>query len=138
MSKPTVTRIFWASLIAIGGGLVVLAIAAGLGFAGTSFIMRGPDVVGVQPTSTTFAAASLGIIGVLALICGALGQFVAWIGALLNTAQLEDKVWFLLLLLLGIFGLSFIPMLIYILAGPDGTGSTAAAPQQPTELPKAA
>jgi hypothetical protein len=92
MSKLTVTRIFWGRLIAIAGGLIALAIATGLGVAGTGLIMSGPDVVGVQPTSTTWVAASMSLIAILALIGGALGQLVAWIGALLNTAQLEDRV----------------------------------------------
>jgi hypothetical protein len=138
MPKATVARIFWGSLIAIAGGLVVLAIATGLGFAGTRFIMSGHDMVGIQPTSTTWVAASTGLIGILALIGGVFGQFVAWIGALLNAAQLEDKVWFLVLLLLGIVGLGLIPMLVYILTGPDGTTTVTPAEQGPTDLPKAA
>jgi hypothetical protein len=138
MSKHTVTRIFWGSLIAIAGGLIVFAIATGLGFAGTGLIMSGPDVVGVQPTSMTWFAASMGILAIVALVGGAIGQFVAWIGALLNTAQLPDKVWFVVLLLLGIFGVGFIPMLVYVLAGPDGTAQVEPARQPPTELPRAA
>ena len=138
MSKLLVSRIFWGSLAAIAGGLVVLTIAAGLGFVATGFTWRGPDIVGVQPTSSTWVAATVGIIAVLALIAGALGQFVAWVGALLNTAHLEDKVWFLVLLLLGIVGLGFVPMLVYVLAGPDGTASVAPIRQPAAELSKAA
>jgi hypothetical protein len=52
----------------------VLAIATGLGFAGTRFMMSGHDLVGVQPTSATWVAASTGVIGVLALLTGALGR----------------------------------------------------------------
>jgi len=51
---------------------------------------------------------------------GALGQFVAWIGALLNSAQLHDKTWFLVLLLVGLFSFGFIAMVVYVIAGPDG------------------
>jgi H+/Cl- antiporter ClcA len=138
MSKLTLSRIFWGSLGAIAAGLVVLAIATGVGFAFTGLTWSGPDIVGVQPTSTTWVAASVGIIAVLALIVGAVGQFVAWVGALMNTAQLQDKVWFLVLLLLGIVGLGFVPMLVYVLAGPDATATVAPARQPPTELPRAA
>jgi H+/Cl- antiporter ClcA len=143
MSNLTILRIFWGSLGAIAAGLAVLAIAAGLGFATTGFTWRGPDIVGVQPTSTTWLAASVGIIAVLALFGGALGQFVAWVGALVNTAQLQDKVWFLVLLLLGLVGLGFVPMLVYVLAGPDATARVAPVQQAPVqqgtaELPKAA
>jgi hypothetical protein len=137
MSKLTVARIFWGSLIAIAGGLIVFVIAGGLGFAGTGFIMNGPDVVGVQPTSTTWFAAMLGIFGVAAVVAGGIAQFVAWIGALLNTAQLADRTWFLVLLLLGIFGLGFIPMLVYVLAGTDGTAAAVPTQQSAPELLKA-
>jgi len=43
---------------------------------------------------------------------GALGQFVACIGALLNSAQLHDKTWFLVLLLVGLFSFGFIAMVV--------------------------
>lgn len=138
MSKLTVARIFWGSLIAIAGGLIAVVIAGGLGFAGTGFIMNGHDVVGVQPTSATWFAAMLGITGVVAMVAGGIAQFVAWIGALLNTAQVVDKTWFLVLLLLGIFGLGFLPMLVYVLAGPDGAASVVPRQQAATELQKAA
>ena len=61
----------------------------------------------------------MGVFGAIALVGGGVAQLVAWIGALISTAQLEDKTWFLILLLLGIFGLGFIPMLVYVVAGPD-------------------
>ena len=52
--------------------------------------------------------------------------FVAWIGAVINTSRLEDKTWFLLLLLLGLFSFGFIAMLVYVIAGPDGTQAATA------------
>ena len=81
------------------GGLIVLLIGGGLGFAGTTWIMNRHDVVGVHATSTTWLAAVMGIIGVIALVGGGVAQLVAWIGALINTAQLADKTWFVVLLL---------------------------------------
>ena len=45
----------------------------------------------------------------------------AWIGALVNTSALDDKTWFVILLVLGVLSFGFIPMLVYVLAGPDGT-----------------
>jgi hypothetical protein len=61
------------------------------------------------------------------MLGGATGQLVAWIGAVINTAQLQDKTWFLVLLLLGVLSFGFIAMVFYVLAGPDG------AAQQPGE-----
>ena len=48
---------------------------------------------------------------------------MSWIGALLNTSQLESKAWFLALLLLGIFNFGFFAMIAYLIAGPDGTSA---------------
>jgi len=58
---------------------------------------------------------------------------VSWIGALLDTWQLESKAWFIGLLLLGIFNLGFFAMVAYVIAGPDGQATTAPrAAQAPT------
>ncbi|HVC74892.1 MAG TPA: hypothetical protein VND96_00085 [Candidatus Micrarchaeaceae archaeon] len=61
------------------------------------------------------------MIGALAMAGGAIGQFVSWIGAVLNTATLEDNIWFAVLLLLGLFSFGSIAVIIYVIAGPDGT-----------------
>ena len=69
-----------------------------------------------------------GVVGALAFSGGLIGGLISWIGALLNTAQLESKTWFLGLLLLGIFNFGFFAMIAYLIAGPDGTAS--ATPQR--------
>jgi hypothetical protein len=134
MSKSTVTRLFVGSLLAIAGGLMLGFIAVLRGYTNGAFVMNGPDVVGVQSTAMAWTVAALVVIGILAIIGGVIGQFVAWIGALLETAQLEDKTWFLVLLLLGVLSFGFVAMLAYVIAGPDA--ATAPAKQRPA--PKAA
>ena len=57
---------------------------------------------------------------------------MAWIGAVVNTSRLEDKTWFVVLLVLGLLSFGFIAMLVYILAGPDGTATTPQASAQPS------
>ena len=53
------------------------------------------------------------------LILGAVtAQMVAWIGEMLNTATLVDKVWFVTLLVLGVLGFAFVANIIYLTAGP--------------------
>jgi hypothetical protein len=141
MSKSTITPVFLGSLVSIVGGLILVMVATAVGFVGTGYITSGPDLVAVEPTSMTWLAVAMGMAGVVAIVGGGLGQFVAWIGALVNTAQLQDKTWFLVLLLLGILSLGFIPMLVYVLAGPDSTPPVAApvtTPTEPVELPTAA
>ena len=121
MSKSTVTKLFVGSLIAILGGLVVLLAAVWIAFANSSFIMSGPDVTGIEATPFAWSMVGIAIIGLLAMIGGVIGQFVAWIGAVINTAYLEDKTWFVVLLVLGLLSFGFVAMIAYVIAGPDGT-----------------
>lgn len=124
MTKSTVTRLFVGSLIAIVGGIILLATGILLGFANGAFLMSGHDVSGIQPTPFAWSMVGLGVLGILAMLGGGIGQFVAWIGAVLNTSRLEDKTWFILLLVLGLLSFGFVPMVIYLLIGPDGTTSS--------------
>ena len=87
------------------------------------FVMRGPDLVGIQGSALAWAVLALGLVGALVFTGGLIGGMVAWIGELLNTAQLERKTWFLALLLLGIFNFGFFAMIAYLIAGPDGTAA---------------
>ena len=125
MTKSTVTKIFIGSLFAIAGGVVLLGAALFLAYANGTFIMRGPDVVGIHASAFTWSMAAVAIVGILAVIGGALAQFVAWIGAVLNTSRLEDKTWFIVLLVLGLLSFGFIAMIVYLVAGPDGTRQSA-------------
>jgi hypothetical protein len=125
MSKPTITRLFVGSLVAIVGGLVLFLAAAFLAVASSSLVMDGPDVTGIQPTTFAWAMVAVAAVAMLVMIGGAIGQFVAWIGAVINTARLEDKMWFILLLVLGLLSFGFIAMLIYVIVGPDGTRTTS-------------
>ena len=63
---------------------------------------------------------ALTVVAGLAIAGGAIGGLIAWIGALLNTARIADKVWFVLLLVLGLFSFGFFAMVAYVIAGPDG------------------
>jgi len=121
MSKQTVTRLFVGSLIAVVVGIVFAAVGVGLAFASGAFVVSGQDVTAVEPIGLTATAIITITVGALGIIGGAIGQFVAWIGAVINTSRLEDKTWFILLLVLGLLSFGFIAMLVYVLAGPDGT-----------------
>jgi hypothetical protein len=129
MSKATVTKLFIGSLLAIAGGLALFLIAGLLAYANSAFVMNGPDVVGIQSGGLAWTAVMLAGVGILAMAAGAMGQFTAWIGAVLNTAQLQDKTWCVVLLFLGVVSFGFIAMLFYVVAGPDGTAAVAEQPQ---------
>jgi hypothetical protein len=94
MSKQTVTRIFVAAVVAVVAGLVLCAAAL-------------------------VASHSLVIAGVAAILAGTIAAVVSWVGALLNTWQLDDKTWFGGLLASGLLGLGVVGMVAYVVAGPD-------------------
>ena len=126
MFKSTVTRLFLGGLIAAAAGVVMIIAAVSLAFANDVLVMEGTRVVDIQETGLAFGLLGLTIIGALAVIGGAITGLVSWIGALLNTWQVESKAWFVGLLLLGIFNFGFFAMIAYVIAGPDGKRAAAA------------
>lgn len=132
MTKASITRFFIGGLIAVFAGLLLAVVAVWAAFAGGEFVMNGPDVTGVRPTAFGWSMIGLIIIGGLSMVGGAIAGLVSWIGALLNTVQLEDKLWFVLLLVLGLLSFGFIAMVAYVIAGPDGTQVQRRSPQPVT------
>ena len=125
MSKATVTRLFIGSLIAAGAGTILAISAVWLAIANDVFVMSGTDIVGIQGSALGWVLIGLGIVGGLTVTGGLIGGLISWIGALLNTSQLERKTWFLALLVLGIFNFGFFAMIAYLIAGPDGRSQVA-------------
>ena len=125
MSKSTVTKLFVGGTIAAIAGAILAVLSVGLAFANNVFITSGTEVVGVRGGTLAWSLLGLGIAGGLAFMGGLIAGLISWIGALLNTWQLESRAWFVGLLLLGIFNFGFFAMIAYVVVGPDGT--TAAA-----------
>ena len=100
MSKRTITRLFVGAIVAVAAGLVLAALWAAV-------------------ASDLVVTVTLAVVGSLAMLAGAVAGVVPWMG-LLNTAQLEDKTWFVSLLVLSLFGAGLLAMVAYVLAGPDG------------------
>jgi hypothetical protein len=104
------------NLYLIGLGITILAtvlLIAGLAGAQTTV-----DANGV--TQTSFANPALFGISIFLYVIGGIINLIAWVGALVKTAQLGRWGWFICLLLF-----SGITMLVYIFAGPE----TPAVPQ---------
>ena len=53
---------------------------------------------------------------------------MAWIGAVISTAGLKDKTWFIILLATGLLSFGFIAMTIYLTAGPGDPPRASAEP----------
>ena len=126
MSKKTVTTVFVGSVFAVVAGALMAFAAVWIAYANGAFVMDGPDVVGIDPTPFAWTIVGLGFVAVLTMVAGAVGGLVSWIGALLNTAELEDKTWFILLLVLGLISFGLVAMIAYVIAGPDGSSRPTA------------
>jgi hypothetical protein len=142
MKKSTITRTWIAGLIILVVGLIIGGVSMGLMFAyGGTFRPaasgNGQDFV---PTldATFWTTVTFMSLGFLIAAIGGIVQITAWIGALVNTYQLQDKTWFAVVLAGGLIGLAFslvgfATMIAYIIAGPDGY---AARPEMPYEGPR--
>jgi hypothetical protein len=126
VSKPAITRMFKVAVALVVGGsvgsiaVVIWAVVSGaVAFGGAQFVTveAGP-----------FAGAIVALI-VTSLLTGigTVAAVIAWAGALLNTARLDDKAWFTALLVLGLVSLGWVALIAYVLYGPDGTQSPTGA-----------
>jgi hypothetical protein len=131
VSKRTITRTFLGSLVALAAGLVLLLGAGSVLYLGDGFVMDGPDVVGLKSTPFAWSMAAVAAFAVLVMLGAAAAQFVAWIGAVMATAQLADKTWFVVLLVLGLLSFGFVAMVAYVAAGPDTPRAEPTEPSRP-------
>ena len=120
MTKSMIVKLFWGSLIGLVAGLVLMGITVALAISNHIFVMSGPDVTGIKSGALSWTLLGLMGLAVLLLLFAAVAHFVAWIGAVLNTAHLPDKTWCVVLLVVGLLGLVLIATVAYVIAGPDG------------------
>ena len=125
MSKENVTRLFAGAIVVVGVGLVLGVAALSAALASDAINIGGGDVIDVNGGSGAWTALALVIVGSLVILVGTVAAVVSWIGALLNTWQLENKTWFASLLALGLLGAGVVAMIAYVVAGPDGTKQSA-------------
>ena len=131
MTKSLIVKLFWGSLIGLAAGLVLVGITGVLAISKDIFVMSGPDVTGIRSGVLSWTLLGLLVLAMLILLFAAVTHFVAWIGAVLNTAQLPDKTWCVVLLIVGLLGLVFIATAAFVIAGPDGLKAKEEAPALP-------
>ena len=144
MTKATIARAWIGGLIAFGAGTVValFGVFLMLVFGGTFSQVGGTHNYNFTPdmNSAFWAGVSVIVTGGLVILGGLIVQFAAWLGALVNSYALPEKLWFVVLLLGGLlsFGvplLGFAAMLAYVIAAPDGGAYRGSAPpSQPAAL----
>jgi hypothetical protein len=128
LAKTTIRSLFVGSIIAFAGALVLLAVSGGLAIANGGLVRDGPDVTGIRETPFGWVMVGLASLAVLVMIAAAVTQFIAWVGAVINTARFQDKTWFISLLVTGLLSVGFIAMIIYLIAGPDDPPPLSAVP----------
>lgn len=128
MAKHTITRMWIAGVIVLAAGLVMggVSLALMLAYGGHFTAAASGNGYDFVPTMNAFfwSMVTLMVIGFMVATVGLVVQLAAWIGALVNTYQISDKTWFLVLLIGGLLGLSFgvtgfAAMVAYLIAGPD-------------------
>jgi len=127
MSKSAITRLFAGAVVALVVGVLIALVTVVGALAGGVVTLGGPAVVTVDGGAIPGTVGWL-IVASLAMAGGALAAIVSWIGALMNTVQLEDKTWFLALVVLGLASFGWVAMAACILAGPDATSPSPRRP----------
>ena len=129
VSKRTITRLFVGALVAAGVGLALGFAALGTALSSDAIDFGGRYVIDVNGGAGAWTALGLVVVALLVVLAGTVAAVLSWIGALLNTWQLEDKLWFASLLALGLLGFGVVAMIAYVVAGPDGTEQNVASPE---------
>ena len=129
MNKRTIGIFFIVSILMdlIGLGLLVGGLVGSTYTTSTNGYSTNTQV-------TNFGNLPLFITGVTLLSLSAIPFLIAWIGALINLARLQEWVWFVLMLIF-----SWITLLVYLFAGPTTPRVPQYAqympPQQPQNYP---
>jgi hypothetical protein len=132
MTRSIILRLFIASLIAGVVGTVLFVIAAVVGFSPEVLIMSGPDVVGIRPGARSTGMIVTAALASLLWVAATLAIVVAWVGAIVNTANLPSRTWLVIQLVVGLLGFAFVAVLAYLVGRPEETSSRGpVGPVQP-------
>jgi len=126
MSKRTIGIFFIVSIIMdiVGVGMII----GGLIGSTTASTSNGYSY---STQVTSFGNQTLFILGVILVSVSAIPYLIAWIGALINLARLQQWVWFVLMLIF-----QWITLLIYLIAGPTRPSAPQYAPYMPPQQPQ--
>jgi len=130
MSKRTIGIFFIVSIImdVVGVGLIIGS------FVGSTYTTTN-NGYSTNAQVTSLGHPALFAIGVALAALSAIPFLIAWIGALINLARLQEWVWFILMIFF-----SWITLLVYLIAGPTRPHVQQYAqympPQQPQNYPQ--
>jgi hypothetical protein len=118
MSKARISLLFKIAVAFVVAGAVSGAAVLIAALANGAIAFGGPHIVTINPGPIAEAIVGLSIASVLTGV-GTCVAIASWVGALVNTWRLEDKTWFVALLVLGLASLSWVAVIAYVLRGPD-------------------
>ena len=125
MSKTTISRLFKVAIAFVVAGSVSGTAVVIWALLNGAIAIGGAQVVTVN--SGPFVTAIVGmLIASFLTATGTVAAVASWVGALANTARLEDKTWFTALLVLGLVSLGWVAMIAYVLRGPDSSTAQGA------------
>jgi len=126
MTKRTIGIFFIVSIImdVIGVGFIIG------GLIGSTTVTTN-NGYSTSTQVSNFGNLPLFIIGVVLVSLSAIPYLIAWIGALVNLARLQEWVWFILMLIF-----QWITLLIYLIAGPTRPRVQQYAPYMPPQQPQ--
>jgi hypothetical protein len=120
MSKTSINRLFAGAIVAVVVGLAIGIAGVVAALANGAVEIDGSEFVILNGGQFAWAIAAL-VVASLVLAAGTLAAIASWVGALLNTSRLDDKTWFVVLLVLGLVSLGWVAMIAYVFVGPDST-----------------
>ncbi len=123
MSKRTIGIFFIISVLMdiVGVGMII----GGLIGSTTATTSNGSSY---STEVTSFGNGPLFAIGVILVSLSSIPFLIAWIGALINLARLQEWVWLVLMIIF-----SWITMIIYLIAGPTTRRAPQYAPYMPPQ-----
>jgi hypothetical protein len=124
VSKQVITRLFVGALLTLLVGILIVFGAVLVALADGVISIGGPSGVTVRTDALAGMVMWLFLASIV-ILAGSVAAIASWIGALLNTARLADKTWFIVLLVLGLASFGWLAMIAYVFAGPDSSKPSA-------------
>lgn len=132
MSRSTITRLVLWSLGTLVAGAILFIVAAALVVSANGRLPNDVGLVDLGGAPAAFVVSAV-LLAVLLFLASLVLALVGWIGALVETAALPEKGWFVAILVVGVLGMILVADLVYVIGTP-GRGRPVTAAEE-TRLP---
>ncbi|MGN6743946.1 MAG: hypothetical protein ACTHJL_11730 [Amnibacterium sp.] len=125
MSRSTITGLVIWSVGSLVAGAVLFIVAAALVVSANGRLPNDVGLVDLGGAPAAFVVSAV-LLAVLLLLASVVLALVAWIGALIETAALPEKGWFVAILVVGVLGMILVADLVYVIGSPGRRQSVPA------------